>query len=84
MTDSNALERELALTPQQQSDLAAASEEVYSSAADDVVEEELRSLGRDFLALVSIFLIIVAYHIQNPLLLFETQFGRAFRNPGAE
>ena len=84
MTDSNALERELALTPQQQSDLAAASEEVYSSAADDVVEEELRSLGRDFLALVSIFLIIVAYHIQNPLLLFETQFGRAFRNPSLQ
>lgn len=84
MTDSNALDRELSLTPQQQSDVAAASEEVYSSAADEVVEEELRSLGRDFLALVSIFLIVAAFHIQNPLLLFESQFGRAFRNPSLQ
>ncbi|MFN8379162.1 MAG: ABC transporter permease [Anaerolineae bacterium] len=84
MTDSNALDRELSLTPQQQSDIAAASEEVYASAADEVVEEELRSLGRDFLALVSIFLIVAAYHIQSPLLLFESQFGRSFRNPSLQ
>lgn len=80
MTDSNLLDGELSLTPQQQSDIAAATDEVYSSAADEVVEQELRSLGRDFLALVAIFLIIAAYHIQSPLLLFESQFGRAFRN----
>ena len=80
MTDSNALDRELGLTPQQQSDVAAATDAPYTEAADEIVEQELRSLGRDFLALVSIFLIIAAYHIQSPLLLFETQLGRAFRN----
>lgn len=60
------------------------SEEVYSSAANEVVEEELRWLGRDFTGAGSIFLIIVAFHIQSPLLLFETQFGRAFRNPSLQ
>jgi NitT/TauT family transport system permease protein len=84
MTDSNALDRELSLTPAQQSDVAAASDEVYTSAADEVVEQELRSLGRDFLALLSIFLIIATYHIQSPLLLFETPLGRAFRNPSLQ
>lgn len=46
-------------------------------------QEELhdtRTLGRDFLALVTIFLIVVTYHIQNPLLQFEVKFGTAFRN----
>jgi NitT/TauT family transport system permease protein len=84
MTDSNAIDRELALTPQQAGDVAAATDAPYTEAADAIVEEELRSLGRDFLALVSIFLIVAAYHIQSPLLLFESQFGRAFRNPSLQ
>ena len=68
-------------TQHQQSDLEAASEAIYSTAADDVVESfDNRTLGRDLLALVTIFLIVVTYHIQNPLLQFELQFGRAFRN----
>ncbi|HEX2622943.1 MAG TPA: ABC transporter permease [Phototrophicaceae bacterium] len=37
-------------------------------------------LGRDQLALLTIFFIVVTYHIQNPLLQFVTQFGKAFRN----
>jgi NitT/TauT family transport system permease protein len=80
MTDSSALDRNSPFTPQQESDLKASSEVVYVSAADDIVGEEIRSLGRDLLALTVIFLIIVTYHIQNPLLQFESQFGRAFRN----
>lgn len=36
--------------------------------------------GRDSLAIIALLLIIVTIHIQNPLLQFETQFGRAFRN----
>src|SRR5262245_23635690 len=37
-------------------------------------------LLRDQIALLTIFLIVVTYHIQNPILQFELQFGRAFRN----
>jgi NitT/TauT family transport system permease protein len=39
-----------------------------------------RTLGLDMLALAAIFLIAVTYHIQNPILNHETQFGSAFRN----
>lgn len=68
-------------TQHQQSDLEAASDAVYSAAADEIVESfDNRTLGLDLLALVTIFLIVVTYHIQNPLLQFESQFGRAFRN----
>lgn len=80
MTDSSAIDRESPFTPLQQSDLAASTEAIYSSAADEVIEAEFSSLGRDFLALTTIFLIVITYHIQNPLLQFDTQFGRAFRN----
>lgn len=80
MTDSNALKRKSPFTPAQQSDMAASAEVVYAAAADAMIKQELRSLGRDFLALAALFLVIAAYHIQNPLLLFETQFGRAWRN----
>lgn len=80
MTDSSAIDRESPFSTLQQSDLAASSEAIYASAADEIIEAEFSSLGRDFLALTTIFLIIVTYHIQNPLLQFETQFGRAFRN----
>jgi NitT/TauT family transport system permease protein len=37
-------------------------------------------LGRDALAALLLFVIIVTWHIQNPVLQFETQFGSAFRN----
>lgn len=39
-----------------------------------------RTLGRDLLALMTIFLVVVAYHLQNPVLLYQVQFGSAFRN----
>lgn len=39
-----------------------------------------RTLGRDLLALLVLFLIVVTYHLQNPVLLYEVQFGSAFRN----
>ncbi|MBL8117899.1 MAG: ABC transporter permease [Anaerolineae bacterium] len=67
----------LNLSQGQASDLEAASESIYSQAADSVVG---RRLGRDFVALITIFLIVVTYHIQSPLLQFELQFGKAFRN----
>lgn len=69
----------LKLTHGQASDLEAASSAIYSEAAETVVP--VRSVGRDFLALTTLFLIIVTYHLQNPLLLFDVQFGKAFRNP---
>jgi NitT/TauT family transport system permease protein len=68
----------LDLTRGQASDVEAASESVYSQAADVVATP--RALGRDLLALTAIFLIIVTYHIQHPLLQFVIQFGKAFRN----
>ncbi len=69
----------LKLTQGQASDVEAASEVVYSQAADEVLAVE-SNLGRDMLALVTAFLIIVLYHLQNPLLQFEIDFGKAFRN----
>jgi NitT/TauT family transport system permease protein len=39
-----------------------------------------RTLGRDLLALLAVFLVIVGYHLQNPILLYEVRFGSAFRN----
>ncbi len=80
MTDSSLVDHKSPFTPPQQSDIAAASDEVYSSAADEVIAGEMRSLGRDFLALTTILLIVITYHIQSPLLQFESQFGRSFRN----
>ncbi len=68
----------LKLTPHQASDVEAASETVYSQAADAVIHSG--RLGRDVVALVAMLLIVITYHIQNPLLQFELQFGRAFRN----
>jgi NitT/TauT family transport system permease protein len=68
----------LNLTPGQAGDVAAASEVIYSEAADKVLDT--RTLGRDLLALVTIFLIVATFHMQNPLLQHGTQFGTAFRN----
>lgn len=69
----------LKLTPAQKSDVEAASEKVYAAAADRVLAEQA-TLGRDMVALVSIFLVVVTYHLQNPLLQFEVNLGKAFRN----
>ncbi len=68
----------LNLTQGQASDVEAASEAIYSEAADMVVDT--RHLGRDFIALVTAILVIITYHLQNPLLQ-ELQFGQAWRNP---
>jgi len=67
----------LKLNPHQASDVEAASETIYAEAADMF---EPRTLDRDIIALIALFLITVTYHIQNPLLLFNSQFGSAFRN----
>jgi len=64
----------LKLTSHPVSDLAP----VYSKTAD--LSAEPRTLDRDLIAVVTIFLIAVTYHIQNPLMQFNTQFGSAFRN----
>jgi len=68
----------LHLSPHQQSDVEAASQLGYAVAADQYVET--RTLDRDMIAVVMLFLIAVTHHIQNPLLQFNTQFGSAFRN----
>src|SRR4051812_8687470 len=68
----------LKLNQHQVSDVEAASEAVYSEAADAVFDN--RTLGRDLLALALLFFVIVTYHLQNPLLKEGTQFGSAFRN----
>ncbi|MCA0456995.1 MAG: ABC transporter permease [Chloroflexi bacterium] len=55
-----------------------------TSAFDDVKDDHSeKRLGRDFVALVTLFLIVVTYHLQNPLLL-ELQFGQAWRNPSLQ
>lgn len=55
-----------------------------TSAFDDVKDDgREKRLGRDFIALVTMFLIVVTYHLQNPLLL-ELQFGQAWRNPSLQ
>ena len=60
------------------SDIEAASEAIYVEAADKMFDN--RTLGRDLLGLAALFFVIVTYHIQNPLLQYDTQFGSAFRN----
>ncbi len=68
----------LKLTQHQASDVEAASEAIYSEAADEIFDN--RTLGRDLLAVAALFFVVVTYHIQNPLLQFGSQFGSAFRN----
>ena len=41
---------------------------------------DTRTLSFDMLALAALFLVIVTYHLQNPILLYEVKFGSAFRN----
>lgn len=50
------------------------------SAQAEVVAHDSRTLTRDMLALATLMLIVIAYHLINPLLLHETRFGTAFRN----
>ena len=68
----------LKLTQGQASDLEAASDAIYSEAADSIINT--KRLGRDFIAIVTAILVIITYHLQNPLLQ-QLQFGQAFRNP---
>jgi NitT/TauT family transport system permease protein len=42
--------------------------------------DDRRTLGRDLLALTAILLVLAGFHMTNPLLLYGTQFGSAFRN----
>lgn len=71
-------------TAGQQSDMEAAASLQIAAMADEVLHEETRTLGRDFLALGLLFLIIATTHITNPLLTYEVTFGRAWRNPGLQ
>ncbi|MDX2136611.1 MAG: ABC transporter permease [Chloroflexota bacterium] len=52
---------------------------IAAPAANDTTHDQ-RTLGLDMLALVALFLVIVTYHLQNPILLYDVQFGSAFRN----
>nr|MBA3874497.1 hypothetical protein [Anaerolineae bacterium] len=52
-----------------------------TTAFDDVkVDRSEKRLTRDFVALAALCLVIITYHLQNPLLL-QLQFGQAWRNP---
>jgi NitT/TauT family transport system permease protein len=53
---------------------------VAAPPAADETAHDTRTLGLDMLALVALFLVIVTYHLQNPILLYDVQFGSAFRN----
>ncbi|MFQ3568432.1 MAG: ABC transporter permease [Aggregatilineales bacterium] len=77
---AESLNRDAPFSQHQQRDAEAAVQAVYAAAADEVLDHDTRTLGRDLLALVTIFLIAVIHYVQNPLLRFEEQFGRAFRN----
>lgn len=69
---------ELQLSQQQRSDTEAASEAVYAEAADTMLDT--RTLGHDMVSLAALFFITVCFHLQNPLLTYNTTFGSAFRN----
>ena len=58
-----------------------ASSQLNPSPAVTVVDSyDGRTLGLDLLALTALFLVVVAYHLQNPVSLYQIQFGSAFRN----
>jgi NitT/TauT family transport system permease protein len=53
----------------------------FASAPPQAAEQyDTRTLNVDFLALAALFLVIVGYHLQNPILLYDVTFGSAFRN----
>ena len=52
----------LKLTQHQASDVEAASDAIYSEAADEELVFDNRTLGRDLLALALLFFVIVTYH----------------------
>jgi len=58
----------------------AGSQSNPSPAATIVDNYDGRTLGLDLLALTTLFLAVVAYHLQNPIALYDIQFGSAFRN----
>jgi NitT/TauT family transport system permease protein len=88
----DALEREASgglpsagsFTAKQQSDMEAATGSALTVTADDIINYETRTLGRDYLALAVLFFLVVAWHIQNPLATYALQFGRAWRNAGLQ
>lgn len=45
---------------------------------DDSIDT--RTLGRDLVALIAIFMALAVFQVQSPLLLHDTTFGSAFRN----
>ncbi|MBE0690729.1 MAG: ABC transporter permease [Anaerolineae bacterium] len=58
-----------------------ASSQFNPSPAVTVVDSyDGRTLGLELLALTALFLVVVAYHLQNPISLYQIQFGSAFRN----
>ncbi len=68
----------LNLTPQQAGDIEAATQTIYAEAADRTLDT--RTLGLDLVALTALLLIVIVAHLLNPLLIYETQFGSAWRN----
>src|SRR5215207_5452792 len=52
-----------------------------NTTADPQPQAETRGgLGWDVVALIALLLIAILHHIQSPLLQFEVDFGKAFRN----
>jgi NitT/TauT family transport system permease protein len=69
-------EQTLSLTPEQKSDVEAASEQVYAEAADEVIGQ---TTGLDIAALLALALIAVMFHVLSPSLRTDSQIGSAVR-----
>ncbi len=69
-------EETLSLTPEQQSDVEAASEQVYVEAVEEIVDQ---STGLDTAALLTISLIVILYHVVSVDLRDSAQLALAIR-----
>src|SRR5258708_2656140 len=67
----------LSLTPHQQSDVEAASEQVYADSADQIVQQ---ASGLDTAALLTIATVIILYHVLSTGLRDDSQMGQALRS----
>ncbi|MEP7284238.1 MAG: ABC transporter permease [Chloroflexota bacterium] len=68
-------EQSLPLTPAQESDLDAASDEVYVEAADDLIG---KTTGLDLAALLTLALIAALFNVLSPALRADSPLGQAF------
>ncbi len=69
-------EQTLSLTPEQESDVEAAAEQVYAEAADEIIGQ---TTGLDIAALLTLALVAILFHVLSPTLRAESQIGAALR-----